>query len=868
MTSKGKQPPKWVKGFLSNFLDERLLEGSLGDLEEKYSNQIDNGMWVWRANLLYVIEALGFIKLASPKNDNSTSTFGHIFHVLIFFGRLIRKDKSYYLVSMFGLAVSLASFLLIAMFVVDELSYDSIHENRNRVFRLTTHVKISDVDFDLATAQFPAAQTLQAEFPEVEQAMRLYASTRWVEAGDKKIEERIFFADDNFFKVFSFQLLSGDRETILNEPGSMIITRRAALKYFGNENAVGKDLKIEETTLKIVGVIDDIPEQSHLKFEILVSLSTQLNAWKAETGLEGRENKWFWIGAHTYLMLRNEGDEVSLAEKLPAFVKKYFPERFHESRYELQPLSEIHLTSHKDYELEPNGDMLYVKLFSALAIVIMMVSLINMLNLSYFKTSTRIREVGIRKFLGQNSGRIISQLLIETLFSSIVSFLIALVLCQLLLSQFNLVVDKDLQLWTGVNLKLVGLSLLLAVAVSGLAIVRPAAWLAKRPSSFLLLRDYRGKPNSQFRNLLIGLQVGFSFVLLVFSFVIRDQIEFFNKKDLGYDKSNVVVVNINDDIDETAFKEEVKKSSGVVDVTSAASPGGNYDGWRFVPEGGSHEKPVMLPFTFSDASFLQTMKINLLSGKNFVQTGKYDSAWAFLVNKRAAIELGWDGDPVGRHLEVFAPGRTEIWGEGTVVGVIDDYHSASLHEPVKPVVITYTEYSGNLLVRVNEINGETVSSIESTWKKFSDRPFQYSILDQDLDKLYANEEKLGNVMLFFTMIALYLTCYGMFAMSSLLFSSKLKEVAIRKVFGAQEGSIMSRFYGRYAAFNLVAVLMGLPVAIWLGNLWLETFQYRIELSVIFFLKAAGLVLLAGTLSVSYYLAKVAWSNPLPFLRRD
>jgi putative ABC transport system permease protein len=231
--------------------------------------------------------------------------------------------------------------------------------------------------------------------------------------------------------------------------------------------------------------------------------------------------------------------------------------------------------------------------------------------------------------------------------------------------------------------------------------------------------------------------------------------------------------------------------------------------------------------------------------------------------------LGWPEDPIGRTVEIFAAGRTEIMGKGKVIGLMEDYHSESLHDPVKPVVIGYRKAGfEQMLVRVSNVNGEIIESLKQDWKKFSSRPFDYAILDQQLDRLYVNENKLSNVMMFFTLVALYLTCYGLFAMSSLLFTTKLKEVAIRKVLGAGEGSILRQFYSRYALFNLVALLIGVPVAMWLGNLWLETFQYRIDLSIMIFAKAALFILIAGMLSVSYYVAKVAWSNPLPFLRRD
>lgn len=868
MTSRGHRPPGWVKKFLSGLLDERLLEGSLGDLEEKYSTNVDNGMSLWRANILYIFEALGFLKMAQAREE-SGSAITQIVHALMFFARLIRKDKSYYVVSMFGLALSLASFMFITMYIADELSYDSIHENRDRIFRVTTHLRISDTDFDLATSQFPAAQALLNEYPEVEEAVRLHKELRFLEVGDKKIGEEVILADRSFFKVFSFPLLHGDPNTVLDEPSNVVLTRDAAIRFFGTENAMGKEMKTDNMTLRVAGIMENVGPRSHIKFGVLMPLSFQLNIWKSQSGVEGRENKWFWVGAYTYLMLRQPEDGPILAARLPEFVNKYFPERLRGGHFELQKLGDIHLTSHNDSELEPNGDMLYIKLFSVVAIIIMIVSSINLVNLSYFKISSRVKEVGIRKFLGQNSRKLIMQLSVESLMAGMISFVAAVICCQLFMSKFNLIVDKHLDPWTRTNLALMGLTLLVVVLISLVAIARPAIRFGARPSSVLLLRDFRNsRATNRLRNLLIGLQVCFSFVLLVFSFVVSSQIEFFRSKDLGFDKQNLVAMEIPGDIDHESLKNEIRKNEGVVNMTLAEPPGKGYSGWRFVPEGGSYEKPVMLPFTGCDDDFLQTLGIRLLAGRNFNDNIYPDSVWPFLINRKAAIELGWGDDAIGRGLEVFQPGRTEIMGTGKVIGIIDDYHSESLHDPVKPVVISNTGYGDVMLIRVAEVNGEIIQSLEATWRKFSSVPFQYTILDQQLDRLYANEEKLGNVILFFTFIALYLTCYGLYAMSSLVFTSKLKEVAIRKVFGAGEGTIMKQFYGAYALFNIVALLIGVPFAIWVGSMWLETFQYRIELSFVFFVKAAFIILLAGMLSVSYYLAKVAWSNPVRFLRRD
>jgi putative ABC transport system permease protein len=414
MTARGHRPPAWVRKFLSGFLDERILESSLGDLEEKYSANIDNGLATWRAKIRYIVEALGFLKMAS-KNDDSGSLVGQTVHAIKFFARLFLKDKSYYLVSMFGLALSLSSFLFISMFIADELSYDNIHVNRDRIFRVVTHLRISDTDFDLATSQFPAAQALAHDYPEIEEATRLHKSYSFIEVGDRKIGEDVVMADDNFFKVFSFRLLHGNPQTVLSEPTNVVLSRDAARRFFGVENAIGRELKVDKQMLRVAGIMENIGTRSHLKFDVLIPLQLQLNTWKSETGLEGRENKWFWIGAYTYLLLRQPEDGPGLAAKLPDFVKKYFPERLRGGHYELQKLGDIHLTSHNDSELEANGDMLYIRLFSVVAIVIMIVASINLINLSYFKISSRIKEVGIRKFLGQNSRKLMIQLSIESI---------------------------------------------------------------------------------------------------------------------------------------------------------------------------------------------------------------------------------------------------------------------------------------------------------------------------------------------------------------------------------------------------------------------------------------------------------------------
>jgi putative ABC transport system permease protein len=872
-SSPQHRPPEWIRKLLRAFLDAKLLEAILGDLEEKFQVGLRCNIPLWKIKLFYVIESVGFLRMIKLPDSNSVqTTLNMIAHTFLFFLRLVRKDRSYYVISLLGLAVSLTSFLFITMFISHELAYDKFHEKNDRIVRVTTHLQLSDVDYHEATSQFPAAAALQSELTEVEHTVRIFPQELVLEVDDKKFKEKTIFVDQTFFDVFTFPLIIGDHATALGHPSSIVLTRASAKKYFGSENPVGKTMLLNNQTLSVTGVVENVPSQSHLKFDAIIPLSYQLNVWKKETGVEGRENKWFWTGAYTYVLLKTSDDAKDAAAKLSLIVDKYFPERYKEKgHFRLQALTDIHLKSNYDAELEPGGSILYVQLFSIVAFVIMIVSTINLINLSYFKISSRIREVGIRKFLGQNTARIVAQLSLESLLMGLFAFVIALVLCQIFLSSFNVLVQKDIQLWSGPNLVIILMTFVLISSICFLSIVQPALRFASRPSGYLLLQQDRGFAKARVRNVLIGLQVGFSFVLLVFSFIISNQIDFFKHSDLGFDKENIVIVNLNDDLFHSleAFKNELKASKHVVNVTGADIPGIGYNAWRFVPEGGSYERPLMLPFTSTDYSFLNTMKINLLTGKDFDPNNAYDSIIPFIINKRAAVELGWQENPLGRTMEVFAPGTTEIMAKGKVIGMVDDYHFESLHKPVKPVVITVSPYYSAALIKLSgPVNKNAINSIATTWKKFSDRPFEYEVLDEKLGQLYSNETQLSHVILFFTFIALYLTCYGLFAMSSLLFNSKLKEVAIRKVFGADQLAIIKQLYARYAMFNLIAIVVGLPIAIYLGNLWLQTFQYKITLTSEFFIKPAIIIFMGGLVSVSYYLTRVAFSNPVKFLRRE
>lgn len=864
--------PRWVKKLLGAFLDPRIAEASLGDLEEKFQHRINQNIPRWKVLALYTLEAIGFLRMTKISRDTSMQTDINVLsHTLLFLFRLIRRDSAYYLISMLGLSVSLVSFLLIMIYIRYELSFDRFHSESERIYRVTTHLRLSDVEYNLAATPFPAAYVIESEIEGIDNAVRIYPQQLVFESGNNKFKERAVFADQNFFKVFSFKLTNGDVSKALLNPASVVLTRSAAVRHFGLDTPIGKTLVMDGSTFQVTGVMEDVPDQSHLKFDVIVPLDFQLNQWKKETGLEGRENKWFWIGAYTYTLLRRDATPEKLQYDLAGVVQKYFPERYRENgKFKLQPLADIHLTANLDNELEPGGNLLYVRLFSVVALVIMIVSAINLINLTWFKTSSRIRELGVRKFLGQNPARIVAQLCIESMMLGFTSFLVCMILAVIFIEPFNLLVQKNLNLWSSGSLQLVGLSGALILVICLFAAIRPAIRYASAPGYWMMQR-YTNAGTAKLRNVLMGLQVGFSFILLVFSFIVGHQIDFFKNKNLGFDRDNIVVVELNEDVygHWDAFKAELEKNAEIISVSGGEPPGAGYNGWRFVPEGGSYEKPYLFPLAWVDEKFVETLHIRLLIGENFIPDKDYGAYWPFIINRSAALELGWADDPLYRKMDIFAPGTTEIMAHGLVVGVIEDYHFESLHTPVKPVVLTRSGDVSNALIRISGRNhAEAIAHIERTWKKFSDKTFVYDLLDKKLEKLYANETKLSDLILFFTLIALYLTCYGMFAMSSLVFSSRLREVAIRKVFGADHFTILRQFCTRYTVFYLVAIMCSLPVALYVGNLWLQTFPYRITIDTSFLVRAGALILLAGLLSVSYYMMKIALSNPVKFLKSD
>ncbi|MCG3118082.1 MAG: hypothetical protein ALAOOOJD_00216 [bacterium] len=793
--------------------------------------------------------------------------------------RNLKKNAVYSSINIAGLAAGMACCILIALYVLHELSYDKFHSRSDRIFRVRLDLDLNGVLYKEPSIPFPAAAALARDFPEVEKAMRFYRNDDFpmIELGDRHfIEERFFFADAAVFEMFDFPLIKGDAKTAFSEPNSVVLSEDMARKYFGEANPLGQTLRYQkQLDLKITGVMKNVPNNAHFKFDFLAPLQFQLNLWESQTGPGGRHNQWFWTGAWTYLLLPDEHAAQNLISKFPAFVTKYFPDRIKGGlTLSLQPLPSIHLHSRLDNELQPNGHILYVYIFSAIAMLILVIACINFVNLSTAQSGARAKEVGVRKVVGAEKLQLVGQMLGESIIAGLAAMLLAVGIVELLLPVFNRLTERQLEIgllgnWTGLFL-IMGLALLVGVS-SGLY---PAFFLSRfNPVSIFKRTVAVSGGNETFRKVLVVAQFAISIVLIIGLGAVHRQLRFLQEKELGFNKEQVLFVKarpaVNVKFD--AFRTELLKDPGILNVAGTSNiPGEGAFGYRFVPEGGSIDKPAMLPLLLIDYDFLETAGIKIKQGRGMARTSPSDQAEAFLLNEKAAAALGWKDDAVGKKMQLFAPGTNQIGKSGYVVGVIQDYHFESLHHEIKPLVLTYAGWYDYYAVKIAAGNFvDRLATLENTWKTFSpDWALEYTFLDRKLEQLYGGEQKLAQVINYFTIIAVILACLGLFGLSSFAAERRTKEIGIRKVLGASVTSIVSLLSSDFIKLVMLANLIAWPIGWYAMHKWLQGFAYRANLDGWTFILASAGALGIALLTVSFQAIKAAVANPVNALRYE
>ncbi len=788
--------------------------------------------------------------------------------------RNIKKYKNYSFINIASLAIGLSCFILIVLYIRYEFSYDEYHNDAQYIYRAVRERQGRPVWFN--SSEHPLAASLKEDFPEVVKATRVKKNDEVgvVEYNSKRFnEEGIYFVDQDFLEIFTFPLVSGDIHTALKEPFSVLLTQEMAEKYFGNEEPVGKTLRIKEWyaekkyDYKIKGVLKNIPENSHFTFDFLVSYNT---LYTLKRGGRDSVETWGYYEPKTYIMLESHVDPINLEGKFPAFLRKYKGEESASERLHLQPLKDIHLGGNLRYELETNSDMKYIYLFSAIAFFIMLIACLNYINLSVARSAKRAIEVGMRKVVGANKVQLARQFLGESMVFSTLALMIAFLLVELVLSAFGYLIERNLTLSLFQDLDMLLVFLGMAVFIGLLSGSYPAFFI----SSFNPIQIIKGtlrigsKSSSVFRHSLVVVQFVVSIILIVCTFVIHNQLSYIRNRNLGFDKEQIVTVytmDINLKRNIEPLKKELLKNPEILGVSASLDLPITIRRTSAVEwdEQGERQKSGF-NFTFVDYDFFDVYDIEVVKGRNFSADFSMDNEQAIVINETAARNMGW-ANPVGKR--AYSLGR-----EWIIIGMVKDFHFHSLHRKIDPLIFLFHKGRGvdyfSIKVSPSNILG-TIGFIEEKWRRFSPEfPFQYAFLDERIDKIYKAEQKLGQSFNIFTFIALSIACLGLIGLAAFISEQKRKEISIRKIFGANFHSIIVLLAREYVKCIAVASVIAWPIGYFVMDRWLQNFAYRTSVGIEIFI-LSGLVAFVFTLiTVSYQALKAALANPVESLRYE
>jgi len=786
--------------------------------------------------------------------------------------RHLQRRKLFSLINIAGLALGVAVSSLILLFVWHELSYDRFNEQAASTYRLAIHLRMPDRQLGVPAVPGPLGPALAAEFPEVVQTTRLRSRNAGIiTVGDRFFEEPdALYVEPSFFDVFTVSVLSGDPKTMLAAPYSLVLTDETAEKWFGAVDPVGKTVKVgPKQMFTVTGVVRKMPANSHLKFNILASF---------ETLRQDRGDVDIWMGFNymTYIRLAGKTSPEALAKKYQDFLLAKIPDQIkqlvQEIRLSLQPLVSIHLGSHLEGELEPPGNPAFIRLLVTIALFILLIACINFVNLSTAHAGRRAKEVGLRKVLGAERRRLVAQFLGESVIISFGSLVLAAGLVVLLLPVFNRLIARELSLGLlqggGFLLALGGITLLAGLGAG----LYPAFYMSSfGPLEALRARFKAGRSHGYLRNGLVTLQYVISTGLIFSVLVISSQLRYVRNFDLGYNKDQVVEVGLRGQVATQfqAFKNEVL---GLPGVLSAAGSSGlsNTNETMFSFEGAGSDKPV-LPVMDVDADFLETLEIGLVAGRDFSADRAADSK-AMIINETLARQVGWE-DPLGKTVKMTEVDdkRNFVEVPYTVVGVIRDFHFASLHEKIRGQLLRMSaEEIGVLYIRVRPQGiAETLRSIENVWRRMEPAyPFRSNFLDDAFDGTYRSEIRMGRMFIGLTLIAVFVACLGLLGLASFTAEQRTKEIGIRKVLGASVPNVLVLLGREFTRWVLLANAIAWPVAYLAMDRWLRAFAYRITVGPWIFLASGVIAFGVALLTISARTVRAASANPIQSLRYE
>ncbi len=788
--------------------------------------------------------------------------------------RNLQKNKVFSLINIAGLTIGLTAFWLIALYVADELSFDRYHQNADRIYRVVEHGSWDGGKFDLTGTSAPFAGALKNDYPEIREAVRFdIEGGGMINYQNKHLQtDDILFTDPSVFTVFTYHFLYGDSKSALTKPQSIVITKTLAQKLFGNPAlALNQTIYFDNNYPNLItGVIDDVPANSHFTFSALRSFP------------ENFTEDWGNIHLYTYILLAKGANIAKLESKLPAFYDKYLKVKLWKMNYrmELQPLTSIHLHSNLTAEMSANGSMTLIYTFTVIAILTLLIASINYMNLSTARASIRIKEIGVRKVTGSSKIQLMVMFLSESVLITLIAAVAAVLLIGFSLPLFKQLSGKNLNIWEFGFWKTMLLLSVFSLFTGLLSGIYPALFL----SGFKTIPALKGQAGSQkgnliFRKVMVSFQFVITICMIVASIIIYQQLHYVLKKDLGFNKGQVLTFHIsNKDVRNqiATLKQQLLQNPLIQSVAAAGNPIGNNNIGQTdynIELNGKIDPRARLAQSFMiDEDFIPTLQVKLAEGRNFSPEMKTDKDGAIIVNETLVKEVGLK-NPIGKKMTGFGSDRNGKPLVFEIIGVAKDFHIYSLQHKIEPLILQLPpvpKEKDNLYVRIQKSNvKEALQYIENVYRKFdAEHPVDYHFLDQNFAQQYKAEQKQGTILLIFTILAISIACLGLFGLVTFMAEQRTKEIGIRKVLGASIVNIVTLLSFDFVKLVLLAIVIASPIAFFTMQKWLQDFAYRIQIQWWMFALAGTLAIVIALLTISFQSVKAALANPVKSLRSE
>jgi len=867
-------PPRFTERLLKRFFPDEGIFTTIGDLEEVY-HSVAEEKGTAKARLWYRSQA--FKSIFSYFKNQFLWSIVMFKNYLVFTSRLIKRDKFHYFLNFLGLSTGIACCIIIMLFLRNELTYDQHHENADRIYRISSNYVTSGKPLLYAVTSPALGPRLKEEYPEIEDFVRIFPLPEMLFSyGDKRLyQERLVLADPSILEVFTYPLLQGNMETCLKDPNTVVLTETLARRYFGEENPMGKIIQVEnQGDFIITGVMEDPPRNSHIPIEGIISYAT----W--DTNQQSLRWSMYEVFGYTYVLLPEKYDLAAFYEKFTDFYEKYFKADEESYGQVYKPiflkLKDIHYNTFGFRGEMPLGNRSYLYAFFFIGIFILILACVNYVNMATARSSTRVREIGIKKVLGSGKENLIFQLLGESLLVSFIAMIFAYGAVLLSLTPFNQRLDLNLEPGMLFNPVLIAAVFGLFLLIGILSGIYPAFYLSSIRSVTAISGGFSsGRTGAQIRRILVTFQFVISIAVVVITLFMNRQVEFMRHRDLGFKKENVVSIRLrdNDVIPKIpAFKQELIQHPDIISVASGiGQPGAPNTGlYKFEGREGMEEHNFFVLWAGFD--FIQTLGAEILEGRDFDPSFSTDRQKGIIVNETLARFMEWD-NPLGKRITQGSH------TDGHVIGVVKDFHFKSLHNKIEPMLIRMISRPEDnmpgstpdqLMVRLKgQSLTDTMEWLEERWNKFNpNRPFIFSFLDESFDRLYDADCRQNRLVKIFSYICIIISLMGLLGLSSFTSIRRTKEVALRKVLGASAAQIVLIMFREIFFLIVMAIVIALPLSLLFIDMWLGKFAYKTGISPVLLGVAAIGAILVAFLTASYHSIKVAHTNPADNLRYE